>query len=255
MTFLTGIPGRILGPLGIIVAIAAVVFGFSAVRQRQQLAVELDELKRNPQQAAQSEVRQTTEEVGKLIALPEGEDPTLATITDKERLQDVPFFAKAENGDKVLIYVNARRAFLYRPSTKKIIEVATINLTPRADEGFAPTVALVNGTDVAGLTRRFEEDLKRVLPKVQVTLRGSAEKTDVAKTLVVDLTGSRKADAERLAAIIGATVSDLPEGEKKPTGADFLILLGEDKATASPTPSPGASPLPSPSPTPSPSSP
>lgn len=245
---------RALGALALVIAVGGVVFGMNSARKSQELEKKLEELKNNPQQATQDEVQKLVEETGKLIVLPEGETPTVASITDREKLKDVPFFAKAENGDKVLIYVNARKAFLYRPGTK-LIEVATINLTPRADQGFAAKVALRNSTEVAGLTKRVEDELKRLLPKVEITARGNA-KAAVEKTLVVDLSGSRKADAERLATIVGGTVGELPKGEAKPVGADFLILLGKDKAAAgspSPSPSPGASPGGSPSPSPSPS--
>lgn len=246
---------KYLGYLGIAVAVVAVIVGGNYARQSQKLQREVEELKANPQQVVQDEVKQLIANVGKIIALPEGEDPTVATITDRERLKDVPFFTKAENGDKVLIYVNARRAFLYRPSTQKLIEVATINLTPRADQSFAPKVALRNGTEVSGLTKRFEDDLKRLLPNATVTARDNAKETGLKQTIVVDLAGARKADAERLASVIGAKVGDLPEGEAKPSDADFLVLLGEDKVLApspSPSPSPGASPAASPSPSPSP---
>ena len=248
---------RVLGAVAIVIAIGGVVYGMSSARKSQELEKKLEELKNNPQQATQDEVKQLVEETGALIELPEGENPTVASITDREKLKDVPFFAKAENGDKVLIYVNARKAYLYRPSTQKLIEVATVNLTPRADQSFAAKIALRNSTDVAGLTKRIEDDLKRVLPNAQVVTRDNA-KAAVESTIVVDLTGSRKADAERLATIVGATVGELPKGEAKPAGADFLILLGKDKAAGagspspSPTASPGSSPSPSPSPSPTP---
>lgn len=240
---------RPLGLLGVAVAIIAILTGVNYARQAQELKKQIEELKQNPQQVVQDEVKKLVEDVGKLIALPEGEEPTLATITDRDRLKDVPFFTKAENGDKVLIFVNARKAFLYRPSSQKLIEVATINLSPQADQNFAPKVAVRNGTDVAGLTQRIADELKRALPKSEVVTRDNAKNPSTKETIVVDLTGNRRADAQRLAQAIGAEVGSLPEGEGKPAGADFLILIGSDKATVvtpSPSPSPTASPSPKP---------
>lgn len=251
--------GGSLGIAGVAVAVIAVVFGVNSARQASQLRKQVEEIKQNPGAAAQDEVKTLVESVGKLIDLPTTETPTVATITDREKLKDVPFFTKAENSDKVLIYVNARKAFLYRPGSQKLIEVATINLTPRADQSFTPKVALRNGTDVAGLTRRMEDELRRLLPNASVTSRDNSKTTGRTETVVVDLTGARAADAQRLAAILTAKVGELPDGEAKPTGADFLVLIGADKATspspspagdASPSPSPTVSPAASPSPTP-----
>jgi uncharacterized protein YneF (UPF0154 family) len=83
----------------------------------------------NPDIAAQEEVRLLTEKLGKLIVLPEDEEPTVATVLDKAGLQDQPFFQKAENGDRVVIYTKAAQAILYRPSENKIIAVAPITIT------------------------------------------------------------------------------------------------------------------------------
>lgn len=66
--------------------------------------------------------------VGVLMILPEGENPTVATVTDPKQLKDQPFFAKAKIGDKVLIYTNAKKAILYRPEINKIIEVSALNI-------------------------------------------------------------------------------------------------------------------------------
>ena len=68
-------------------------------------------------------------QVGKLIQLPK-EEPTIASISDKEKLKNQPFFQNASNGDKVLIFTKAKKAILYRPSINKIIEVSQINLEP-----------------------------------------------------------------------------------------------------------------------------
>ncbi len=84
-------------------------------------------LKRNPDRVAQDEVKKIVAQVSKLIVLPEGETPTLATVADPEKLQDQEFFAKAKMGDKVLIYANAKKAILYSPETNKIVEVVPIN--------------------------------------------------------------------------------------------------------------------------------
>lgn len=72
-------------------------------------------------------------EVGKLMELPTDENPQIATVADITKLSSQPFFKKAKNGDKVLIYATARKAILYDPDTKKILDVAPINTgTPSA---------------------------------------------------------------------------------------------------------------------------
>ena len=73
-------------------------------------------LLQNPNQAAKQEIKSLVEKVGKLMVLPKGEDPTVATVTDKTKLAGQAFFQNAENGDKVLIYGNAQKVFLYRSS-------------------------------------------------------------------------------------------------------------------------------------------
>jgi len=83
----------------------------------------------NPQAVAQAEVKLLTDKVGKLIALPEDEEPTVATVLEKDKIKDQPFFRNAENGDKVIIYTKARKAILYRPDINQIIEVAPIEIT------------------------------------------------------------------------------------------------------------------------------
>lgn len=81
-------------------------------------------------QNAEAETAKLVATVGKLIELPVNETPTIATVSDKSKLSGQQFFANAQNGDKVLIYSQAKKAILYRPSTNKIIEVAPINLAP-----------------------------------------------------------------------------------------------------------------------------
>ncbi|MBX4195609.1 hypothetical protein KW796_01475 [Candidatus Parcubacteria bacterium] len=86
----------------------------------------------DPALAAQEEIQKVVAEVGRFIILPDDETPTMATVSDPSKLSGQPFFENAEAGDKVLIYTISRKAILWRPSTKKIIEVASINVTSPA---------------------------------------------------------------------------------------------------------------------------
>ncbi len=94
----------------------------------QELKQQVAELKQNPQVAAQEETQTLIDRVGRLIILPEGETPTIATVSDPEKLRNQPFFAKAKVGDKVLIYTNAKKAILYDPLADRILEVAPVNI-------------------------------------------------------------------------------------------------------------------------------
>ncbi len=82
----------------------------------------------DPAKEARADLDRTVAAVGKLIVLPAEETPTLATVSDPDKLKDQSFFANAQKGDKVLVYSVSRKAILYRSSLNKIIEVAPINL-------------------------------------------------------------------------------------------------------------------------------
>ncbi|HZP55482.1 MAG TPA: hypothetical protein VFB03_01790, partial [Candidatus Saccharimonadales bacterium] len=82
----------------------------------------------HPDQLAKSQTQQLVLQVSKLAELPTGEDPTVATVSDVSKLSGQTFFANAQNGDKVLIYTKAKKAYLYRPSTNKLINVAPLNV-------------------------------------------------------------------------------------------------------------------------------
>lgn len=77
---------------------------------------------------ASREVEELVARVGRHIVLPEGETPTIATVSDPERLKDQPFFANAKEGDKALIYTGARKAYLYDPVEDKLLEVAPLTV-------------------------------------------------------------------------------------------------------------------------------
>lgn len=82
----------------------------------------------DPQEAVAEEKRHIIAAVGKLMFLPEGEEPTVAEVTDLAQLQSQPFFDRATLGDKVLIYTNARKAILYNPDKNKIVDVTPLDM-------------------------------------------------------------------------------------------------------------------------------
>lgn len=79
------------------------------------------------QAAALKEAKDLATSVGKLMLLPKDETPTVATVTDISQLKDQPFFKNAANGDKVLIYPNAKLAVIYDPKANLIINFGPLN--------------------------------------------------------------------------------------------------------------------------------
>lgn len=90
--------------------------------------MQVSAMKQDPEALARKEAEELVAVVGKLILLPKDELPTIATVSDPTRLSDQAFFAKAKVGDKVLLYPNARKAYLYDPEANRVLEVAPINL-------------------------------------------------------------------------------------------------------------------------------
>jgi hypothetical protein len=96
-------------------------------------------LLQNPKAQTNAETKSLVEAVGRLIELPTNEQPKLATVTDVTQLVGQPFFAKAKNGDKVLIYAQLGKAILYRESINKIIEVASVNSNAVSTQAAQPS--------------------------------------------------------------------------------------------------------------------
>ena len=119
-----------------ILLIAVVVLGSnlaSAKSDNKNLQTQLASVQSNPQALVQKQSDDLIAKVGSLMKLPAGETPTVAAVSDAAAAkQQSPFFANAANGDKVLLYVKAGEAILYRPSTNKIILVAPLTFNDAA---------------------------------------------------------------------------------------------------------------------------
>lgn len=69
--------------------------------------------------------------VGQHYLLPSDEEPAIATVTDKSKLNS-SFRDKAQNDDRVLIYQKNQIAILYRPSINKVVDVTPVSIdTPK----------------------------------------------------------------------------------------------------------------------------
>jgi hypothetical protein len=202
--------------------------------------------------ADSKEIEDLTKTIGQFLELPTDETPTLATVTDREKLADQTFFLKAENGDKVLIYSQSGKAILYRPSTKKIVDMTSVNVnqpskaapqenqekqaveTPQAEAPQVATVAIYNGGAKVGVTDVAEKQITAGLPGTAVTLKEKAIKNDYVGTTVVDVSGKNGEKASSLASLLGGTVGSLPQGEVTPQ-ADIVVIIGNTEAPK-PTP-------------------
>lgn len=222
------------------------------VYQNWQLQREIAVLKTTAN-LSEDEARKVTEElvkeVGKLIALPSDESPTLATILDVEKLKGQPFFANAVNGDKVLVYTNARKAYLYRPNERKLIEVGTLtpgdqaasqellsqqqgqvageSTSPTPDAIGAVTIALRNATTDETRLTTYEQLVKQRVPTATISERGTASRTDLFSSVLYDVKGTQSAKAQALARALGLqSAGKLPDTEPAST-ADFVIFVGQ----------------------------
>jgi outer membrane murein-binding lipoprotein Lpp len=88
---------------------------------------QINQLRTNPQQAAATSAQKLIVKVGQLVQLPANQAPTVALVKNASKLQGQPFFAAAQNGDYVLVYAQAKKAVLYRPSINRVIEYANTN--------------------------------------------------------------------------------------------------------------------------------
>lgn len=170
----------------------------------------------------------------KILLLPDDVNPTMADITDIEALKKTQpgFFANASNGQKLIIYSD--QAIIFDAKANKIIKVGPVQFTGN-QAGTTPTqvqqvpFAIYNSVkdDTNNdLTTAMEAKIKKAFNNAVVTVKANSAKFDYPQTLVVDIAGNNP-DIQKVADALGAKVSALPAGEKKPDGVAVLVIIGK----------------------------
>ena len=182
------------------------------------------------------------EKVGKLILLPEDEQRTISTIQDIDKLaEQEPFFEKAQNGDKVIIYND--RAIIYSPTKNILVNVGPVyaqendsqganeNLginqinTPPAEEIIS--LEIRNGSETAGLATELNDKLSD-RENYKITNVNNAARKDYDNNILINLSGK---DINKLEEELGMqAVNSLPAGEAQ-SAADAVIILGNQEFT------------------------
>lgn len=208
----------------------------------QQVQREINALKgtnNSLSSTSQTDPKKIIENVSKLIKLPKDEVPTVASITDVDKLKNQPVFQNAKNGDKILLFTNAHKVIIYDPGSNIIEDAVTINSTNQSPNTSAavagvstqqlPKVAIKNGTTVLGLASKTESELKKSIPEITVVSKDNAIKTDYNQSLIVVLNPIFNDYSVNLAKTLNLVSSPMPSNESKPTGADILIIAGKDR--------------------------
>lgn len=204
----------------------------------------LEKIRTDPataQQVADEEIKSLLAKVGQLIVLPTDEQPGVSTVTDIDKLKDQDFFKNGKNGDRLIVYTQAKKAILYDPTANRIVEVAPVQPEPNAQETPSTTlsaspapakvnVAIYNGTNTDGLTTEAEQEVIKAVPNATVVKKQNAKTRTYEKTLVIDVTGTNDSIVKTFIQSLSAEQGTLPSDETKPT-ADILIILGSDYTT------------------------
>lgn len=240
--------------LYIVVLVAVGMLALYYYQEYNTTREELRKFKQNPQAAVTQEL---LEVVGTLVDLPKNEIPTIATVTNADVLRDVhPFFSKAQNGDRILIYKNNNRTILYRPINNKVIEAMSVTfenidqvtkqqstkfkmvdektqendtVEPVVTEDLLKepvSIAIYNGTLLVGEALRTKIDMEDNFDKFEVEF---SDVNDAAnqyeETTVVATSDIGKLAVDEVANYLGAKIGSAKEGEKEPN-VDIIIFIG-----------------------------
>lgn len=119
---------------------------------------EFMKIKQDPTAAVRDSRKQGEERIlqkmGKLIELPKDDAPSFSKISDESLSGNVPFLKNGKKGDHLVIFPKAQKAFLYRESENRLINVGPVSLSKNTKP---PAKAAEKKTEDAKKTDSQEE--------------------------------------------------------------------------------------------------
>ena len=189
--------------------------------------------------------------VADLMLLPV-EDTLIATVTSAGELTKInELFATANNGDRLLIFIQSKRVVVFRPATNQIVTFAQLNslgglasssgltvsnpellelIKDSSPASGSLTIQIRNGTAASGITLDLQQQIEAFGDKFVVEKRTSAASLTFTETKIYNLASAEKLELVlELADALGLKIEDkLPAGEAA-TDSDIVIIVGADK--------------------------
>jgi len=182
---------------------------------------------RQSDKSGQADMQLCVTKVGKLMLLPTGENPTYGTVQDISKLKGQTFFAKAQNGDEILIYEMAKLSILYRSSINKIVNVGPLVAGNSGSPYVNSKIAIENGSGNNALLEKMAAAVTKAYPNAQIVKKSDATHA-FPSSIIIDVNKTNQPLDEQIADSLGIKGGVMPLGEAAPDGTDFLIIIGQD---------------------------
>jgi hypothetical protein len=204
--------------------------------------------------------------ISKSMELPSGESPIVAAVNDVEKISHQSFFSDAQEDDQMVIYSEAKKAIVYRPSSGKVIDVVLFlensddevaEAQPEAKKETAfNQVAVANvptGNNAEKVLAETDVQEPKEEKKVRIAIYNGTKnkgvsaklaeqlssvnvnldivikanaKGDYQKTTIIDLVGDKAELVANLAGVLGGDVSTSFPDGESMPEADVLIIGG-----------------------------
>jgi hypothetical protein len=185
------------------------------------------------QELAKEQFDEMLAKVAKHIVLPKDEEPNIVVVkTEIEKLVEAqPFYKGVENGDRLIIYPEAQKVYLYSVSRDVLLNVGTTyieeNQVAGKKEKEKINIEVRNGTKTLGKGTKLANELEEN-ENYNITNVETAAKDDYGETILVDLTRGSKAglviDLEKR---LGVEAVEVIPNDELDTLAEVLIIVGE----------------------------
>jgi hypothetical protein len=178
--------------------------------------------------SSKGDLKSVESRVDKLMLLPKDEQPTLATVENKNSLKDKFLASHSKNGDRVLIYTKNQMVIIYRPSINKIAAVGSVQIDQALVEAKGATLTIVDGSNNPQKTQEIIGKVKAAYPNIKVVDGGKISRQDLPDTIVIDNTNQKDYLTLALTKVIPAKQGVVPLDVDK-TNTDLMVIVGADK--------------------------